>query len=95
MALTRPIADFVVALGHDGCIVSQGSLDKALQQDAELYEELKDDVDNMAKADQVIDDNKISDLEVTNKSGKLVVAEEISGGWVGWSSCESDTNVLH
>ena len=87
VALTRPIADLVVALGNDGRIVSQGSLDKALQADSELYEELKAEVEDLPKADQVVD-NTAKTAEDSPKDGKLVVAEEISTGRVGWNACE-------
>ena len=87
IALTRPIADFVIALGNDGRVVSQGSLDKALKEDSALYEELRAEVDELAKADQVVDDQK-PDEPKGDSDGKLVVAEEIQEGRVGWSACE-------
>ena len=93
VALTRPIADFVVALGADGQIVSQGSLDKALKEDRELLEELATEEQELEKAEQELDKPIIEGADtgknVDKTDGKLVVAEEIGEGWVGWNARES------
>ena len=78
IALTRPIADFVVALGNGGLVVSQGSLDQALREDTELYEELKAEVENLAKADLEVD-KPTADDTMTPEDGKLVVAGDDTG----------------
>ncbi|RPD53734.1 P-loop containing nucleoside triphosphate hydrolase protein [Lentinus tigrinus ALCF2SS1-7] len=83
VALTRPVAEFVVALGTDGRIVSQGSFDKALKEDQELQAELAAEKEELDKADEEID---TPPLEGEAKDGKLVVAEEISVGRVGWKA---------
>ncbi|KAH9929015.1 P-loop containing nucleoside triphosphate hydrolase protein [Epithele typhae] len=83
VALTRPVADFVVALGSGGRIASQGSLDKALQEDKELMEELKAEV---AKAEQEVDDPVTEEKPSVKDDGKLTIAEEISEGSVAWSA---------
>ena len=66
---------------------NQERLDKALEEDSALYEELRAEVDELAKADQVVDDQK-PDEPKGDSDGKLVVAEEIQEGRVGWSACE-------
>ncbi|KAI1792393.1 P-loop containing nucleoside triphosphate hydrolase protein [Ganoderma leucocontextum] len=81
VALVQPIADFVVALGTDGRIVSQGSLDRALKEDRELLEELKADEEAIKNAD-----DKIEKPKVGGQDGKLGVAEEIGEGHVGWNA---------
>lgn len=80
MALASPIADFVVAL-RDGAIVNQGSLSKALDQDAELSGE-------RAKEAELIKNAEETDKEAgpTQDGGKLVVDEEIAEGHVSWSA---------
>lgn len=80
MALASPIADFVVAL-RDGTIVNQGSLSKALDQDAELSGE-------RAKEAELIKTAAGADKEAgpTHDGGKLVVDEEIAEGHVSWSA---------
>ena len=87
MALIRPIADFVVALGSDGRIASQGSLDKALLEDHESLDKLKADEDEPERADSEIGSSKVGQ---DAKDGKLVVAEEINEERVGRSACGSD-----
>ena len=88
IALARPIADFVVALGNDGRIISQGSLDKALKEDDQLFEELKAEVDEMAKAEQEVDASGKDEETLRPGDGKLIVAEEIGEGRVGWKARE-------
>ncbi|KAI0709575.1 P-loop containing nucleoside triphosphate hydrolase protein [Cerioporus squamosus] len=85
VALTRPVAEFVVALGTDGRIVSQGSFDKALKDDRELQAELAAEKEEMEKAEEEIDAAPLEG-EAGKKDGKLVVAEEISVGRVGWKA---------
>ncbi|TFK92734.1 P-loop containing nucleoside triphosphate hydrolase protein [Polyporus arcularius HHB13444] len=85
VALTRPVAEFVVALGTDGRIVSQGSFDKALKEDRELHAELAAEKEEMEKAEQEVDAAPLEG-EAEKKDGKLVVAEEISVGRVGWKA---------
>ncbi|KAI0753285.1 P-loop containing nucleoside triphosphate hydrolase protein [Daedaleopsis nitida] len=84
VALTRPIAKLVVALGSDGRIISQGSLDKALKEDHELLEELVTEEEELEKAAEEVDKPVVDGAE--KKDGKLVVAEEIREGLVGWDA---------
>ncbi len=93
VALVQPIADFVIALGNDGRIISQGSLEKALHEDGELLEELKVDEEAVKHTDDEIDKAKIDDQ--AQKDGKLVVAEEIGEGHVGWNACKSSCGKYH
>lgn len=85
VALIRPIADFVVALGSDGRIASQGSLDKTLQGDSELLSELGAEEEQLKNVGGELDK---PELEGKSKNGKLVVDEEIKEGQVGWDTCE-------
>ncbi|PIL29209.1 ATP-binding cassette transporter [Ganoderma sinense ZZ0214-1] len=84
VALVQPIADFVVALGNDGRIVSQGSLERALKEDSELLEELKTDEDTTKHVNYDVDTVQVG--RQPKKDGKLVVAEEIGEGNVGWNA---------
>ncbi|KAI9059152.1 multidrug resistance-associated ABC transporter [Trametes sanguinea] len=87
VALVRPIADFVVALGSEGRIASQGSLDKTLREDQELSAELATEEEQLEKAGQEVDGLASEPgQEDSQKSGKLVVAEEVAGGEVGWDT---------
>ncbi|KAH9851409.1 multidrug resistance-associated ABC transporter [Lenzites betulinus] len=85
VALIRPIADFVVALGSDGRIAGQGSLDKTLQEDSELLSELGAEEEQLKNAREELDK---PELEGKSKNGKLVVDEEIKEGQVGWDTLQ-------
>lgn len=87
VALIRPIADFVVALGSDGRIATQGSPDKTLQHDSKLLAELSSEEVQLEEAEQVLDKPEL-EAKDAQKNGKLVVAEEIKEGHVGWDTCE-------
>ena len=87
--MASPIADFVVSLGTDGRIVSQGSLSKVLAKDDKLSKELAEEQAEMAKAEHEVDVVEPDDEAAPKKSdGKLIVAEEISEGHISWASCE-------
>ena len=81
------MADFVVSLGQDGRILSQGTLSEALKCNKELREEVKAEREEVSKADEIIDD---APPEIPGgKGGKLIVKEEIAEGHVSWSASES------
>jgi hypothetical protein len=83
--MMSPIAHFVVALGIDGRVLSQGSVSDALIQDTNLVKEVMDDKQAMDKATNEID--TMNSKNGTAKSdGKLTVAEEIQEGHVSWQA---------
>ncbi|KAI0328372.1 multidrug resistance-associated ABC transporter [Cubamyces sp. BRFM 1775] len=92
VALTRPIADFVVALGLNGRIASQGSLEKTLREDKELSAELAEEEAQLKLADEELPQSQFDSHGIeraqkdADKSGKLVVAEEVEEGQVGWNT---------
>ncbi|KAF7792456.1 hypothetical protein EIP86_003493 [Pleurotus ostreatoroseus] len=84
VALASPIAEFVVAL-KDGRIISQGSLSNALEKDKTLSAAVKKETEEIEQEE--VADAKTSEAVVAEpSSGKLVVAEEISEGHVGWNA---------
>lgn len=87
VAMTGPIADFVVSLGTDGRILSQGTMSKALAANKALSKELKAGELELHKAEETID-GEVPEVR-EGKSGKLIVAEEVAVGHVSWSACES------
>ena len=93
MALASPIAGFVVALGADGRILSQGSLSEALAKDTTLAEEViheKAAIELDARGDTAEPEAPSDTVATSNaKSGALIVAEELPVGRVGWPACES------
>lgn len=83
--IARPIADFVVSLGTDGRIASQGSLSTALSVNKKLAHKVKEEMEEAGKDEEAIDEPTGEAAGGANKSdGKLIVAEEISEGHVGW-----------
>ncbi|KJA20178.1 hypothetical protein HYPSUDRAFT_204055 [Hypholoma sublateritium FD-334 SS-4] len=83
VALVSPVADFVVSIGTDGKIKSQGNqVALAAKQDPELAKELEIDEAATALGEEVID----SDPPQKVGEGKLTVAEEIVEGRVTWHS---------
>ena len=84
--MVSPIADFVVDIGSDGTIVSQGSLSSALARDSTLLREIKEEQEELKKAEQEIDSVKVEDGSLKKSAGKLVVAEEIETGRLRWEA---------
>ena len=89
VALVSPIADFVVDVGSNGRILSQGSLSNALSRDAELRQELQQEEEEILKEEKDMNDGQIDDDLVKQNSGRLVVEEETEVGHVGWRVCTS------
>ncbi|KAF7983353.1 hypothetical protein HWV62_22327 [Athelia sp. TMB] len=81
IAMVSPIADFVVSLGTDGRVLSQGSVSEALAKDQTLVEEVEKDQEALAKADTEIDGK----VEIKS-DGKLIVDEDIAIGHVSWAA---------
>ena len=74
--MVSPIADFVVDMGSDGRIVSQGTLSNALAHDAKLLKELRHEQEEMEKAKQELDQETPEDENAKQAAGKLIVEEE-------------------
>ncbi|KAF9807084.1 hypothetical protein IEO21_08395 [Rhodonia placenta] len=85
VAMATPIAEFVVSLGTDGRIVSQGSLSKALARDKKLSEEVADENQEIKKAENEVDHGE-PNVEAKKSDGKLILAEEVSVGHVSWAA---------
>ncbi|CAG7846211.1 ATP-binding cassette transporter abc4 Short=ABC transporter abc4; AltName: Full=ATP-energized glutathione S-conjugate pump abc4; AltName: Full=Glutathione S-conjugate-transporting ATPase abc4 [Serendipita indica DSM 11827] len=84
VAMVSPVAKFVVALGVDGRISSQGTLDQALKLDAKLQEELDQEKKAIAKGQEVVDAPTEAPKAEVKPAGKLIVAEEVALGRVSW-----------
>ena len=94
MHITRPIADYVVSLGTDGRIASQGTLSSALAKDKKLAKEAAEEAQVEDKAEHTVDESEpVAESAAPKKDGKLIVAEEISEGHVGWSARKSMPNI--
>ncbi|KAF7978930.1 hypothetical protein HWV62_44135 [Athelia sp. TMB] len=82
IAMVGPIAQFVLSLGTDGRIVSQGTISEALMHDEALAKEEASETEITAKADTEID----PDIEKTKPDGTLIVAENIAEGRITWAT---------
>lgn len=82
--MVNPLASFVVALGTDGRILSQGSLSDALEKDFHLIEV---DAEKSTQSETETPDEDTPKTE-NKKGGNLIVEEEVAIGRVGWSACE-------
>lgn len=87
--MTNPIADFVVSLGPDGHILSQGTMSDALAKNSKLREEAKQEKE---VADMATDDvdapalDEVATKKEEKNDGKLVVEEETAEGHISWQS---------
>ncbi|KAI0365043.1 P-loop containing nucleoside triphosphate hydrolase protein [Pilatotrama ljubarskyi] len=86
VALVSPVADFVVDMGSDGRILSQGTLASALERDSDLLQVIKEEQKEVEKAEDEVDPEKPEEAAAKQNAGKLVVAEEVEDGHVGWSA---------
>ena len=88
VALTSSIADFVVSVGTDGRVHSQLSVSDALSTDNTLLKELEAEKEAIDKAEHEPDaENSAKATQVDAAEyphGKLIAAEEIAEGHVGW-----------
>ena len=81
--MVRPLADYVISL-HDGRVSSQGSVADALAKDKELAAEVRVEEEIERKADELVD--VVTDAPKSD--GKLILAEEVELGHLGWPACE-------
>jgi hypothetical protein len=81
--MVRSLADFVVSIGTDGCIVAQGSVLEVLGADKTTSDELRKDEEAI---NTVEDMEEVEKRAASQSDGKLIVAEEIEEGHVSWKS---------
>lgn len=87
--MVSEVADFVISIGSDGRIVSQGSVDDAYRSNPRLKAEAEKDQELEHKGEQVVDESnpaggKVQGPKAKTSDGKLMVAEEVAEGHVGW-----------
>ena len=83
--MTTPIADFVVSIGLNGHILSQGTVDEALRRDSKLLAEVKKDA-QILEAGAAVIDAEPEKKEGKKADGKLIVKEEVALGRVSWTA---------
>ncbi|KZP10497.1 hypothetical protein FIBSPDRAFT_963101 [Athelia psychrophila] len=82
VALVSPIARFVVSLGLDGRIVSQGTFSDVLATDRNLALEMASEL----ATSKIPEDAVQLEANPKQQEGKLIAAEEIAQGRVGWQA---------
>ncbi|KAF5309503.1 hypothetical protein D9619_012343 [Psilocybe cf. subviscida] len=86
VALISPIAQFIVSIGSDGVIKTQGNdIDIPLVKDDELATEVEIDKEILERAKEEIPGSQKKD-GAPSGVGKLILAEEIAQGHVTWKS---------
>ncbi|KAF7976801.1 hypothetical protein HWV62_5658 [Athelia sp. TMB] len=80
--MVGPIAQFVLSLGTDGRIVSQGTNSDELVYDNILAQEEEPEIEILAKAETVIDPT----IEKKKPDGTLIVAEKVVEGRITWGT---------
>jgi len=83
--MASPIAQFVVSLGIDGRVLSQGSVSAAVAQNKRLAEEIMKEKNAMQKTTDEIDSANPKQ-DTAKVDGKLTVAEQIQEGHVSWQA---------
>ena len=81
VTMASPIADFVISLGTDGRITSQGSIANALNSNKKLAAEVAREEAEMEKAEATVNEQALEPPK--QDAGKLVVEEEVEVGHVG------------
>ncbi|KAJ7700789.1 P-loop containing nucleoside triphosphate hydrolase protein [Mycena rosella] len=81
IALTQPIAEFVVSMGSDGRILSQGTVSDALAKNHDLAL-----VVHGVKTQTLHEEIADGSLEKRQTKGKLVLAEEVALGHLSWDT---------
>jgi hypothetical protein len=81
VVLAEEISDFVVVLGLDGRVTSQGSMSEALKSDSRLRKNAKKQAAKVAAADEKPEGEKVE-----KSVGKLIVKEEMGIGHISWSA---------
>lgn len=79
VAMTQSLAGFVVSVGTGGRIVAQGTVLEVLGADKAIFDELKQDKEAIEKSGEEVDKPA-----TPSSDGKLVVAEEVEVGHLGW-----------
>jgi ABC-type multidrug transport system ATPase subunit len=84
VVLAEQISDFVVILGLDGKVTSQGSMSEALKSNSRLRRSARKQSEEIARA-EVKEDSFSGEKDATT-TGKLIVEEEVDIGHVSWKA---------
>lgn len=82
--LASSIAGYIVALNSDGTVRSQGPVENVLKDDTALLVAAKEKAEEMQKVESA---EVTEESDLMTQKGKLIVAEEVAIGHIGWSTC--------
>ncbi|KAJ3549276.1 hypothetical protein NMY22_g935 [Coprinellus aureogranulatus] len=85
IALTRPIADYVVSIGANGQILSRGSVVEAVELDVQLAKEIETEEITLNEA---VDVHTRDDISIEPTIRKLIIPEEVEEGHISWSAAK-------
>jgi hypothetical protein len=85
--MASSVAHYVVSLGSNGRIASQGSISEAIAKDVTFAAEVAKDQEVLEKEAEVIDTPEEPKADAKKSDGKLVMSEEIAEGHVSWPAC--------
>ncbi|KAF8963033.1 multidrug resistance-associated ABC transporter [Flammula alnicola] len=84
LALATPVAKFIISIGQDGSVQTQGTdIEEALEDDPKLAAEAEHDREALEIGNEEVPSLAHKETPV---DGKLIVAEEIAEGHVTWKS---------
>ncbi|KAG8864769.1 hypothetical protein FRB96_003355 [Tulasnella sp. 330] len=86
VAMTSPIADYVVAVGSNGRIMSRGTVSDALKADPDLRGDVAKIAREKEDEEKIIDAKEEPAKDATKPSGQLITKEEVVEGRVGWEA---------
>ncbi|TFK76776.1 hypothetical protein BDN72DRAFT_873327 [Pluteus cervinus] len=84
IAMTRKIAEFAVTLDINGRIINAGPVSDALANVPSLKIELEEELTQLEKLDVRDPTSSIVEEPAAAAAGKLIMAEEVEVGHVGW-----------
>jgi hypothetical protein len=83
VALVAPLATFVVSMGTDGRVLAVGTPAETVFQDQVLAEQVAHEQATLELEDE-LQETPADDAKASTQGAKLVVAEEVQRGSVGW-----------
>jgi hypothetical protein len=94
VAMTAPVADYVISLGVDGRVRSRGTVKEALARDSVFKRELAQEEKELKKAEDVDSEDESAAtaaeaVPAQTGDGKLIMKEEIAEGHVSWAASAS------
>lgn len=85
VAMTSPIAHFVLSLTNDGRVSSQGTVAEIILVDKEMQKEVAKSQAAIVKEEERVD-VQTEEMPQKKADGKLVLAEEVAEGHVSWTA---------